>query len=522
MKSKIYIAVDLGASSGRVIAGKFDGQKIELVELSRFDNNAVEIDGGLHWQLKRLWEGILEGARKIKPTLNTAATSIGVDSWAVDFVLMKDGNYFAGESAKAAVCYRDPRTDGMIEEALKILSREEIFQHSGLQFMQINTLYQLLAIQRKDPELLYEARTFLMIPDYFNKLLCSEVCNEYTNATTTQLFDPNLGEWSKFLLGEFKLPRRIFQNVVQPFTDLGVVRLRSEFDYYDGLDGTRVVVPGTHDTASSVFSVPATGKLGECDWCYICLGTWALVGVESLSPIMNQAAYDLNFTNEGGVGGTTRVLKNVSGLWMLQECKRIWKEHNLDYTWDRMEQIAGEVTPMRSAIDIDNRIFLCPTDMPDMIENFCRWSGQTIPEKVEEIIRWLIDSIAVRLWQVVEMCGQITEKNIKTIHVVGGGSRNKLLCQSIADATARPVVAGPVESTAIGNIMCQAIAAGDVADVNQAREIIRNSFEVITYSPDDSKRKSWDQYSLSLKKLQDDAEYFEKREQERQAKKNIP
>jgi rhamnulokinase len=434
-----------------------------------------------------------------KDMLETPPASIGVDSWAVDFVLLDEAGKFVDDNTKAAVSYRDPRTDGMIEEALKILPRDEIFKHSGLQFLQFNTLFQLLALKRQKPEILAKAKSFLMIPDFFNSLLCGIKCNEFTNATTTQLFDPSLGQWSDFLLDKFELPREIFQNIVQPFTDLGKVNKNTM--PIDGFADTHVIVPGTHDTASSVFSVPAAGKLGECDWCYISLGTWALIGIESLSPIMSKSVYDFNFTNEGGVGGTTRVLKNVAGLWLLQECKRIWNEQGHDLSWLEINNLAQNADPLRSFIDPDNREFLCPTNMPEVIANFCKNTNQYVPKTEGEIIRCAIDSIAVRLWQVLEMCEQITGKNIKTIHIVGGGSKNHLLCQAIADATSRQVIAGPVESTAIGNIMCQAIAVGDVANIEQAREIIRNSFKPIIFNPNNQNKDKWKEAAELIKNI---------------------
>ncbi|MDR1483906.1 MAG: rhamnulokinase [Planctomycetaceae bacterium] len=500
MKSRIYLAADLGASGGRVIAGRFDGRKIELDEFSRFEHNAEEINGGFYWNISVLWQGVLNGLEVAKEKLGTAPTSIGVDTWAVDFVLLDETDQPIGDHT-AAVSYRDPRTDGMIEKALEVVPRFEIFEHSGLQFMQFNTLFQLLALKQKNPEVLEKAKSFLMIPDFFNYKLSGKKFNEFTNATTTQLFNPAAKQWSEFLLDKFGFPREIFLDIVQPFTDLGKVDLSNVS--ISGLSDLRVIVPGTHDTASSVFSVPATGRLGECDWCYICLGTWALIGVESLSPIMSREVYDLNFTNEGGVGGTTRVLKNVTGLWLLQECRRIWNERGRNLQWNDMNELIRNAVPLRSLVDPDNREFLCPTDMPEAIADFCKNTNQHVPANEGEILRCAIDSIAVRIGQVLEMCEQITGKNIKTIHIVGGGSKNHLLCQAIADAAARPVLAGPVESTAIGNIMCQAIAIGDVENIGQAREIIRNSFELTKFIPNNENKDKWKQASEFIRKLKE-------------------
>ncbi|MDR2763148.1 MAG: rhamnulokinase, partial [Planctomycetaceae bacterium] len=477
MKSKTYLAVDLGASSGRVIAGKFDGSRIELEELHRFDHSVIESSGNFVWDISGLWQNFLKGLQIASDKLDVSPASIGVDTWAVDFILLDKSD----NPLIKTVSYRDPRTDGMIDNALEILPRYEIFQHTGLQFMQINTLYQLLALKRQSPEILSKAKSFLMIPDLFNWWLSGVKCNEFTNATTTQLFDPTVGSWSDFILEKFGFPREMFLDIAQPCTDLG--KLRSLDASITGLSEMRVVLPGTHDTASSVLSAPSFSKLGEGDWSYICLGTWALIGVESLQPIMSKAVYDLNFTNEGGVGGTTRVLKNVTGLWLLQECRRIWGERGQCFTWEEMNELTKDAVPFRSLINPDSRDFLCPTDMPAAIAAFCKNTNQVVPQSEGEILRCAIDSIAIRLAQTLEMCEQITGKLIKTVHVIGGGAKHKLLCQAIADSTERQVFAGPVESTAIGNIMSQAITSGDVKNIEQAREIIRNSFELTEFTP---------------------------------------
>jgi rhamnulokinase len=495
MKSKTYLAVDLGASSGRLIAGKFDGSKIELEELHRFDHSVIETSGSFVWDISGLWQNFLKGLQLASEKLAVSPTSIGVDTWAVDFILLDKSD----NPLTKTVSYRDPRTDGMLDNALEILPRYEIFQHTGLQFMQINTLYQLMALKRQNPEILAKAKSFLMIPDLFNWWLSGIKCNEFTNATTTQLFDPTIGNWSDFILEKFGFPREMFLDIAQPCTDLG--KLRPLDATINGLSDMRVALPGTHDTASSVLSAPSFSKLGECDWCYICLGTWALIGVESLSPIMSQTVYDLNFTNEGGVGGTTRVLKNVTGLWLLQECRRIWIEQGRHFKWDEMNELAQNAAPFRSLINPDSRDFLCPTNMPEAIATFCRNTNQPVPQSEGEILRCAIDSIAIRLAQTLEMCEQITGKTIKTIHVIGGGAQHKLLCQAIADASSRNVYAGPVESTAIGNIMSQAITSGDVANIEQAREIIRNSFELTKFSPNPENKNQFQQAIEFVKNL---------------------
>jgi rhamnulokinase len=414
--------------------------------------------------------------------------SVGVDTWGVDFALLGRGDTLLGNP----VCYRDARTDGIMELAFKTVSRSDIFRQSGLQFMQFNTLYQFLAMKQNHSPLFDVAESFLMMPDLFHWLLSGVKSNEFTNATTTQFFDPMKNDWAKSLLKEFGLPTELFLPVSPPGTVLGL--LRKNLATATGLASAKVILPGTHDTASAVMSVPATpskfgNKNDRIDWAYISLGTWALMGIESPKPIVNETVSDLNFTNEGGVGNTMRILKNICGMWLLQECRRTWNQQGhkgktgLPLDWEDLNWLTQAAKPLVSFIDPDAREFLGPTDMPKTIVGFCRKTNQTVPESDGAILRCALDSIAMKFRHALEMCETISGSRIETIHIVGGGTKNLQLCQAAADACGRRVVAGPIEATAIGNIMMQAVAAGDVANIEEARQVIRSSFEVVEYLP---------------------------------------
>ena len=476
---KTYLAIDMGASSGRHLAGIFDGKKLKLEELYRFENGPTDLAGTLYWNLPSLWTHIQAG---IQAAAGHNLVSVGVDTWGVDFALLGRNDTLLANP----VCYRDSRTDGAMERAFQTVSRNEVFRQSGLQFMQFNTLYQLLAMRWANSPLLDVSESFLMMPDLFHWLLSGVKSNEFTNATTTQFFDPVKNDWAFSLLEQFGLPTHLTQPVSPPGTVLGP--LRKEF----GLPKTNVVLPGSHDTASAVMSVPTASRTGNPDWAYISLGTWALMGIESPKPVVDEVVSGFNFTNEGGVGGTTRLLKNICGLWLVQECRRTWNAQGrkgktgLPLDWEDLNYMTRAAKPLVSFIDPDHRDFLAPTDMPKAIADFCRRTGQPVPESEGAILRCALDSIAMKFRHVLEMSEKIGGKRIDTIHIVGGGTKNLLLCQAAADACGRRVVAGPIEATAIGNMMMQAVAAGDVKNIEEARAIIRESFEVAEFLPTDA------------------------------------
>jgi rhamnulokinase len=410
---------------------------------------------------------------------------VGVDTWGVDFGLLARGDVLLGNP----VHYRDRRTDGMMEAAASIADRDEIFRHTGLQFMQFNTLYQLLAMQRANSPLLAAAESFLMMPDLFHWLLSGQKSNEFTNATTTQFFNPRTNEWAAPLLEKLGLPTRILGKIVEPGTDLG--RLRPEVAAETGLSNIRVVVPGTHDTASAVVAVPASSEpAAKPNWGYISLGTWALMGVESPQPVINDACLRLNFTNEGGVGGTIRLLKNISGLWLVQECRRIWKLGGRDFSWEELLALAESAPRLRSLINPDHPSLLAPQNMPQAIRTLCLAQGEQPPESEGQVIRCALESLALKCRQVLVWLEQLVGARLETIHIGGGGVQNRTLCQYIANACGRPVLAGPVEATAIGNVAVQAVAGGAIGSLREARQVIRASFDMASYEPRD--RAAWD------------------------------
>ncbi len=509
MAEKAFLAVDMGASSGRHLVGLFDGERLKLEEIYRFENGPVEVAGRLHWDLLGLWSQVRQGLRAAGARFGDQVASVGVDTWGVDFGLLGRGDVLLGNPYN----YRDSQTNGMLAKAFSIVPREEIFRHTGLQFMQLNSLYQLLAMKLADSPLLEAAETLLMVPDLFHWMLTGVKCNESTEASTSQFYNPITGDWATELLGKFGLPTGILGRIEQPGTNLGP--LRENLADESGLSGTSVVLPGSHDTASAVMAVPAaarpgpkkgpglicakpppgrSGKLNlvpfSAHWCYISLGTWALMGIESPRPVINDQVLKLNFTNEGGVAGTIRLLKNITGLWLVQECRRIWNLAGRNWDWEDLNKLSAAAKPLVSFINPDSQDLMAPNDMPEAIRQFCRRTGQPVPTDEGAVLRCALDSLAMKFRQVLGMCEELAGGRIETIHIVGGGTKNRQLCQATADACGRRVVAGPVEATAIGNVMMQAVSAGDVASVAEAREVIRRSFDVDQYEPENT--AAWD------------------------------
>ncbi len=484
--SQVFLAIDLGASGGRVVAGLFDGKQLSLEEVYRFDNGGVHAAQHMHWPLISLWQHVTRGLRAASKLYPGQIASVGVDTWGVDFGLLDKNDELLGIPHH----YRDRRTVGILDKAFAVVPRDDIFQATGLQFMEFNTLYQLLAMKLAKSPTLEIAHSFLMMPDLFHWLLTGVKSNEATNASTTQFFNPKTKTWATDLLGRFNLPTQILGNIIQPGTRLGKIQASVAED--TGLAGVQVIVPGTHDTASAVAAVPAASKAGaKPDWCYISSGTWSLMGVETPQPIINQRCYDLNFTNEGGVGGTTRLLKNIAGLWLVQECRRVWKEAGLEYGFEDLMDKAAK-SPLHAAlINPDHPGFVAPKDMPAAIRDYCAYTSQDPPESEGAVVRTALESLALRYRMVLGYLEELIGGRIETIHIVGGGAKNALLCQMAADATGRRIIAGPVEATAIGNLVTQAIAQGAIGSIAQAREIIRASFEVQEYRP--RQPAAWDE-----------------------------
>ena len=494
MAEKAYLAVDIGASSGRHVLGLFDGQKLRLEEVYRFENGPVEVAGHLFWDLLGQWSHVRQGLRAAGSKWGNGVTSVGVDTWGVDFGLLARGDELLGNPYH----YRDCRTNDTMAKAFGIVSREQIFLYTGLQFMQFNTLFQLLAMKLSGSPFLDIAESLLMMPDLFHWLLTGVKSNEMTDASTSQCYDPMKGNWAMELLGKFSLPSRILGPITQPGTTLGP--LRASVAAEAGLPATKVVLPGTHDTASAVMAVPAKSRPGERpDWCYVSLGTWALMGIESPQPVVNDSVLKLNFTNEGGIGGTTRLLKNITGLWLVQECRRVWNHAGANLDWEALNQLSAAALPLRSFINPDAADFGAPGDMPEAIRAFCRKTNQAAPEEKGAVVRCALESIAMKFRQVFGMLEELNGGRIETIHIVGGGTKNRQICQFAADSCGRRVVTGPVEATAIGNLMMQAVAAGDVASIAEAREVIRRSFPVEEFEPQNT--AAWDEAYQSFLKV---------------------
>jgi rhamnulokinase len=510
MAKQTFLAVDLGASSGRVVAGHFDGSRLALEEVHRFDNGPVAVGRSLHWNLLGLWKELQNGLRAAAAKYPRQIVSVGVDTWGVDFALLGRGDVLLGNPHH----YRDSRTDGLMERAFATVPREEIFAQTGLQFMQFNTLYQWLAMRLQNSPLLEMAETFLMMPDVFHWLLTGRRANEFTNATTTQFYNPRTGGWATGMLEKLGLPTKILGEIIAPGTELGPLlpQVASE----TGLSGVRVIAPGTHDTASAVMAVPAASGRRQAgnaevdrslspDWCYISSGTWALMGIESPWPIINDACRRLNFTNEGGVGGTIRVLKNITGLWLLQECRRVWQQRGKKLDWEELIRLSDAAAPWASLINPDDPSFMAPADMPEAIRQFCRSTGQRVPDSEGAVIRSALESLALKCRQVLGWLEQLGGGRLETIHIVGGGAQNRRLCQATADATGRPVVAGPVEATAIGNLMMQGVAAGAIGSIADAREVVRRSFAVEEYAPQNASH--WEEAFQRFRQISPEASH---------------
>lgn len=475
------LAFDYGASSGRGILGKFDGEKLYLEELHRFASDPVMLGDSFHWDILRLFHEMKQGILKCAKSGQGDISSIGIDTWGVDFGLLGP----RGELLGNPYHYRDTRTDGMIEAATKIVSARELYQHTGIQFQKFNTLYQLLAMRLNNDAILDKAETLLLIPDLLNYFLTGEKASEWTIASTTQMCDANSRTWAKELLTKLGIPTGMLTDIIQPGTQLGT--LRNSITEELGIGKVPVIAVAEHDTGSAVVSVPAT----EGRYAYISSGTWSLLGVESSTPVISDRTCDLNYTNEGGINNTVRFLKNIMGLWIYQECKRAWDKAGDSMSFDMLEAAASEAKPFAALIDPEDEMFFTPGRMPRKIQEYCVKTGQKPPESKGEIVRCIMESLALKYRASVEELEGILGYALPVIHIVGGGCKNTMLCQFTADATARPVLAGPVEATAIGNIMSQLISLGRVADLKEARAVIRNSFPISEYTP--VNRASWDE-----------------------------
>jgi rhamnulokinase len=477
MSQQVYLGVDLGAESGRVMAGLWDGKKMQLEVMHRFANGGVAIADSLRWNTVGLWNEIQTGLAVAGKKFGKSVVSVGVDTWGVDFALLSK----SGEVLGLPYHYRDARTRGIMPKVFARVPREEIFAATGLQFMELNTLFQLFALQKNSPELLAMAETLLFTPDFFNFCLSGARVCEFTIATTSQCVNPKKRAWADELLQKLGLPTKIFPDIVPPGTRIG--QLRASLGERTGLGPIAVVAPAAHDTGSAVAAVP-TKNTGKPNWAYLSSGTWSLLGVEVQDALLSPRVLELNLTNEGGIDGTYRLLKNIMGLWLVQQSRRAFAEKGREYSYEQLAQMASEAPAFRSLVNPDDDRFLNPPDMPKAIQDFCRETGQPVPETEGQIVRCVFESLAVAYASVLAGLEELTGTKIEVVHIVGGGSRNKVLNPFAASACGRPVVTGPIEATVLGNLLVQARSHGELHSLGEIRSAVRESSEVTQYEPE--------------------------------------
>jgi rhamnulokinase len=465
---RAFAAVDLGAQSGRVAVGRFDGERLSVTEVHRFANAPVRTRGMLSWDILRIHQEVLDGLRAAAREAGRV-DSVAVDSWAVDFGLLDR----RGRLLQNPVCYRDVRRARAMDGVLAQIPARELYERTGIQLLPINTVFELGAMAAGDDAALAAADTLLLIPDLLHFWLCGARSTEFTNATTTQCFDPRAGAWATDLLERIDVPARLFPDVVQPGTRLGPLAAETP------LDGADVVAVATHDTGSAVVAVPFRTRAAA----FISAGTWSLVGVERDEPTITDASFAANLTNEGGFAGTYRLLRNVAGLWLVEECRRAWKLEGHEYSFDRLVALAADAPALRSFVDPNDPAFAEPGDMPAKIRAFCAHTGQPEPVEPGAVVRCILESLALAHARSVEMIASVTGTAPPELHIVGGGARNELLCRWTADAAGVPVHAGPEEATLLGNLLVQATALGELASVADARAVVAASVATTTYEP---------------------------------------
>lgn len=479
--SKHYLAIDLGASSGRVMDAVFDGQKVSLNEVNRFTNQVVHVHDGselgrYHWDFLHLWDGILNGLRQAS-SIDGEITSIGFDTWGVDYGLLGK----SGRLVHQPTAYRDPKKNDLYQEVRNKLTDQRIYERTGIQFMPINTLYQL-AVDAQDPDRpLERAESLLMVPDLLAYWLTGEKANEHTFASTSQCYDSETRQWTTDLLDEIGVPGNIFERIVEPGDSEPIGKVNTIVAEATRLStSTRLSVVGSHDTASAVVAVPMADPTTSA---YISSGTWSLVGLELNKPVRTPQALAANFTNEAGIDGTTRFLKNCAGLWLIQECRRIWQEQGKDYSFAQLASMASDAPGLASLFDPDDPRFATPGDMPKRIREACVEAGEPEPSDEGALIRAILDSLALRYDELLRTAAKVAGRELKTLHIVGGGASNVVLNQITADATGLTVIAGPSEGTALGNALVQMIACGDLNSLQEARQVVAASCDPSRYEP---------------------------------------
>lgn len=480
MTQKYFLAFDLGASSGRAILGSLADGKLELTEIHRFTNQMQQIQGHYFWNIFSLFQELKTGLKKCVKEFGIQPESIGIDTWGVDFVhLNKEGMILSLPYA-----YRDSRTNTSMNDLFQIIPQEEVYAQTGIQMMQFNSLFQLYSMVKDQSSLLEITDSILFMPDALNYLFSGKKVNEFSIASTSQMIVPGTCQWNLALLEKVGIPGHILNELVLPGTNLG--NILTDVAAETGSETVPVIAVAGHDTASAIVSVPCIHN----NFAYISSGTWSLMGIESQQPIVSEQTQQLNFTNEGGVDGTTRFLKNIMGMWLIQEVQRIWENEGTRYSWPEMVELARQAEPFQFLINPDDALFLNPRNMVQAVRDFCYQTGQGTPHTNGETIRCIYDSLALKYRYTLEQIQDVTGKTIEVIHIIGGGSSNHFLNQLTADATGLNVVAGPAEATAIGNIMIQAKAMGYVENISEIRQIVANSFGLVQFTP--SGKLDWD------------------------------
>jgi len=470
-RNKKVLAFDFGASSGRAMLGIFDGKKIEMKEIHRFANEPVTVNGTVYWDVLRLFFEIKESLIKAKAF--GALSSIGIDTWGVDFGLLdKDGQLLSNP-----VHYRDQRTVGMVEKSFEKISQSDFYQLTGNQFMELNTVFQLLALKERESTMLKNAETLLLMPDLLNYFLTGKKVTERSIASTTQMYDPRAKVWSELIFDTFDLPKALFTEIVPAGTVIGP--LLSQIKEELCLESCEVVAVASHDTQSALVAVPTT----ESDFIFLSCGTWSLLGTEIDEPLINEKTMGLNLTNEAGFGDKTSLLKNITGLWLLQESRRQWLREGEKFSFSELVALAEKEAPFQCFIDPDDALFVTPGNLPQRIKDYCSKTGQKIPQTIGGIVRCIIESLALKYRYALDGIESCTDKKYQTLYMVGGGINNRLLCQMTANATGCLVSSGPVEATVLGNMAVQLIATGDIRDLGEARKIIKNSQELELFQP---------------------------------------
>ena len=474
MRTLNMLAFDLGASNGRAICGRFDGNKLTLTELYRFENSITSLRGRMYWDILRLYRELICGFSVFGRAGFGPLDSFGIDTWGVDYGLIDKNGRLLGNP----VCYRNS-TDEDMEAVWKTVSKRELFDRTGIASLNFNTLYQLYARSRENDAPLEKASCMLMMPDLLGYFLTGEKAAEYTNATTGMMVNYRTKSWDTELMKKLGLPEHILPEMDRA----GKIRgsLEEAVACEAGINRAAFATVGTHDTASAVAAIPGKGSFAFCS-----SGTWSLFGVETDSAIINDSVFEANFSNEGTVQGGCRPLKNIMGLWIIQECRREWKRQGRNYSWDDIVHMAEAEKPLRSIIDPDYHEFFKAGDMPEKIVRFCRRTGQPVPETDGQIARAIYESLALKYKWALERLEEIKGHKIETLNIVGGGIQNKLLNRMAANAAGRQVITGPIEGAAIGNLLMQAVALGELSGIEDVREVVRRSETTEVYEPDNS------------------------------------